>query len=477
MKDFNRFFKISGRISFWIRSSFSGIILSLILLISMAMVPGRNSKNGNHKPVLKGTQTTSTVINTDNSELPSNQVNAIYIDSLNIKWIGTDAGLALFKDSTWTIYSTSDNLLNNNINDIDYERTNFGRELWVATDSGLTVAGYDIDGITSATTYVDANSGLIDNKVSAVCVDTLHNRWAATDSGLSVFKGSAWGNTQFGIDAEEHEFKLSDYKITALAAYNADSMVLVSTAGKGILRFKNDDIDGITGASTYAAKYLPLNTDNIEAVETKGKLQWYGTDIGAYKHTTNNAKADWYNYSVDSGLVSNTIRVVHIDKNENVWFGTSEGLSVFTGTDWYKYTENEGLIDNTVNCFASDMHGNIWVGTSSGIEWFDGIPGVKVEIEDAISTPTFDIPNSTVVYPNPLKDRLIVLTNLEKSQNVQVLVYSLAGQLVSVLYDGAISSGKNTLPLQITDSKFVPGTYILKIKGEYFENSEKINKL
>jgi ligand-binding sensor domain-containing protein len=471
--------KFSARKIFWIRSSFSGIILSLILLISMAMVPGNDSKNGNHNPVLKGTQTTSTVINTDNSELPSNQVNAIYIDSLNIKWIGTDAGLALFKDSTWTIYSINDHLRSNKVNDIDFEYSQYGgKEMWIATDTGLTVAGYDIDGITSATTYVEANSGLVDNKVNAVCVDTLHNRWVATDSALSVFKGSDWGSTLYGLDAGNDSFKLAEYKITDLRAFNKENYVFAATSGKGIMRYLNDDVDGITGASSYSTPWAQMESDNILAMDIKGTLQWYGSDLGASKHTMSFTKNGWYTYNVDSGMLSNMVTSVYIDKENNVWLGTSEGLSIFTsGEEWYKYTSTEGLIDNHINCITSDINGNVWIGTSAGIEWFDGIPGVKVDVKDAISTPTFDVPNSSVVFPNPVKDKLIVLTNLERSQNVQVLVYSLAGQLVSILYEGTISSGKNTLPLEVTDSKFVPGTYMLKIKGRYFENSVKINKL
>ena len=88
-------------------------------------------------------------ITTDNSDLPSNNVNVIYVDSANVKWIGTTEGLARFDDSTWTVFAKNDTLaggdvvlLNSNIKDIAYERTAYGTELWMATDSGLTVASY-----------------------------------------------------------------------------------------------------------------------------------------------------------------------------------------------------------------------------------------------------------------------------------------------------------------------------------------------
>ena len=96
-----------------------------------------------------------------------------------MKWIGTTEGLARFDDSTWTVFAKNDTLtggdvvlLNSNIKDIAYERTAYGTELWMATDSGLTVASYKaVDGITSATTYHRGNSGLAGNNVSNVAVD------------------------------------------------------------------------------------------------------------------------------------------------------------------------------------------------------------------------------------------------------------------------------------------------------------------
>jgi len=83
-------------------------------------------------------------------------------------------------------------LLNSNIKDIEYERTGYGTELWMATDSGLTVASYNVDGITSATTYHRGNSGLLRDTISNVAVDAVHNRWIATDTAITIFRGNKW---------------------------------------------------------------------------------------------------------------------------------------------------------------------------------------------------------------------------------------------------------------------------------------------
>jgi len=53
----------------------------------------------------------SSTIDASNSELPSNQVNIIYVDSSNVKWNRYPIWvLHVFADSTWTIYEKNDTL-------------------------------------------------------------------------------------------------------------------------------------------------------------------------------------------------------------------------------------------------------------------------------------------------------------------------------------------------------------------------------
>jgi len=330
--------------------------------------------------------TGNNIITTENSGLPGNNVNVIYVDSANVKWIGTAKGLARFDDTTWTVFAKDDTLangdvvlLNSNIKDIAYERTAYGTELWMTTDSGLTVASYNVDGITSATTYHTGNSGIIRNNPSKVAVDINHNRWIATDTGLSVFKGNKWDTVYVFTDVDHNLQKFADYPVTDIAAFNPDSQAFISTSGKGVARYKYHMVDGFTGASAYGLPWSKISSDNVRAVAVKDELQWYATDNGAIKHTSNLAKEDWVTYKTDSGLLDNDVRAVFIHpENDNVWLGTARGLSVFTGQDWYYYTESEGLISNVINHITSDMQGNVWIATPQGIEWFSDIPGLIV---------------------------------------------------------------------------------------------------
>ncbi len=333
------------------------------------------------------------MITEENSELPSNQVNTLYIDSSMTAWIGTDAGLSSLSTDGWRHYDTV--LLNSVVNDIAYELTSYGKELWVATEGGLTVTAYDdVDGITGSTTYVPENSGLIGRKVSAVAVDPSHNRWVGTDSAVSVFRGSIWDAVLKGIDAMGDNYNFTDYKITDIDILESDTMALISTMGQGIARMSYDEIDGFTGASTYAPPWAGMNTDNVTAISVYDTKQWYGTDVGAYYHPDTQTKSDWILFDEVSGIVKDSINTVKVDAEENAWIGTSGGISiVLKDGGIFNYTETEGLLHNLVNFITTDIDEKIWVATSGGVQIIDGIVGTQV----ALGTPKLLLPENYTV--------------------------------------------------------------------------------
>ena len=153
---------------------------------------------------------------------------------------------------------------------------------------------------------------------------------------------------------------------------------MISTAGKGIGRLSYDAVDGFTGASAYGLPWSAINSDQVNAIAAKGRTQWYATDEGATMHESDYTKEGWTQYTTDSGLVDNHVVAVYVDQNNNIWYGTTSGLTVRKGADWYNYTEEEGLISNTINHITADMEGTVWIATPAGIETFRDIPGLAV---------------------------------------------------------------------------------------------------
>lgn len=80
----------------------------------------------------------------------------------------------------------------------------------------------------------------------------------------------------------------------------------------------------------------------------------------------------WHNYTKCQGLISNNVSCVAIDKYGKKWFGTDQGISLYDGKNWKSYTRVDGLVDNFINTINFDWTGRCWVGTSMGISVFDG---------------------------------------------------------------------------------------------------------
>ncbi len=91
-------------------------------------------------------------------------------------------------------------------------------------------------------------------------------------------------------------------------------------------------------------------------------------------------------------ISSNNIFSIHEAKNIKdsddseiiLWIGTDNGLNKFIvknikgDRDIYDisvkneiYTLEDGLLDNTINSISEDENGNLWLGTNSGISFFN----------------------------------------------------------------------------------------------------------
>jgi ligand-binding sensor domain-containing protein len=286
-----------------------------------------------------------------NSGLLSEKVNVIHIDSFDVKWFGTDMGISRYDGVSWDTINTDSisladggkeaGLLNSYIRDMAYERTSHGHEVWVATDSGLSVLSYTVDGVSSATTYHTNHatvSDIINDSIRVVGVDSRHNRWIGTPAGISIYHGSDWADTTFFFSENLEWDAIPDVELTSAASYDKDSMIYITTHGAGVIRYQFDDIDGFTGASAYGEDWSGLLSNTVNTVKVVDTIQWIGSAEGAYWHTGNEVKplSRWDYF--DLGLISKSSNVtaIEVDNNGNVWFGTDSGLVIRTNTGWYE---------------------------------------------------------------------------------------------------------------------------------------------
>lgn len=81
----------------------------------------------------------------------------------------------------------------------------------------------------------------------------------------------------------------------------------------------------------------------------------------------------WKTYTKEAGLLNNAVTAIAADSQNNIWFGTWQGISKFNGSNWTTYKRADGLVCDTITCISVDKFDNIWFGTYGyGISKFDG---------------------------------------------------------------------------------------------------------
>ncbi|MAY52576.1 MAG: hypothetical protein CMC75_04855 [Flavobacteriaceae bacterium] len=81
-------------------------------------------------------------------------------------------------------------------------------------------------------------------------------------------------------------------------------------------------------------------------------------------------------------ILGNNIMVIHQDKNDNYWFGSSEtGVYKFDGKTFTNFTTKHGLLNNRIDEIKEDKFGNIFFNSchpNSTIVKFDGNTFTKI---------------------------------------------------------------------------------------------------
>lgn len=116
-------------------------------------------------------------------DLPSDNIQSIYIAPDGTKWFGTEAGIARHRGDitldNWTVFTTDDGLVDNFVQAICGDEK--GR-IWFGTRAGLSV----FDG-TSWASYITDN-GLASNNILSLAVDNNGVVWIGTEAGISSYE-------------------------------------------------------------------------------------------------------------------------------------------------------------------------------------------------------------------------------------------------------------------------------------------------
>ena len=247
--------------------------------------------------------------------LRSNTINDLDVDSKGNLWIATPNGLSKFNGKTFTNYTTEEGLPHNGIWTLCVDESD---SIWFISRAGLT----SFDGINFINYDKLENKMLGSNLIRSGPEKSIIIAMYGT--GLSIFKNGTFTayNTKNG---------LIDNRITALSVDSKET-IWMGTDGSGIMSFDGKDFEYYSvedGLISYEIACIHVDDrDNV----------WAGTFGGGVAVYDGNT---WGSIDKRDGLVNNTIFSIW-NYGNTYWFGSSRGVSQYkptTNTGFVKIKE------------------------------------------------------------------------------------------------------------------------------------------
>jgi signal transduction histidine kinase/DNA-binding response OmpR family regulator/ligand-binding sensor domain-containing protein len=307
----------------------------------------------------------------------------VYQDSIGFIWIGTEEGLNRFDGKDFVHYTFSINdttsISNNHITAICEDRAN---NLWIGTKSGLNRLNREYNILERHYFKKGDESVQNQDEIKDLMLDSKGDFWICTGYGLKKLNyNKANGSFSFSTYFPEAVFrdstKKTEWTILAIAE-DVNQNLWLGSWGGGLMKF-----DPEKGLFT-SFKHAPNNPRGISSNKVKsiyplpnGKLL-----IGTYDAGLNifdPANKTFVNYSndpiLDKKLNSNkNILSFLIDRDRNIWIGTSLTLNIFDNNldkklySRYAFQKPKGntLSKNMISCIYEDRTGIVWVTSGSG---------------------------------------------------------------------------------------------------------------
>lgn len=287
--------------------------------------------------------------------LPSYDVFSLVRDDTGRLWSGGAKGVAWLDGSSWTALA------------FNGPRENFINDLAISGQGVIWLAHYRYPTIASGLSYLQnglwqhldqSSTGRPIDQPSFIGLTPDNSLWVGT-WGLGLFSRSPDGLWR----SYSSPTPLPTPYIGGIAPWAGGVFVInydVPSGVDAISRFWPQD-------SSWSAYYAPTNKFYPICLlpDFSGNL-WIGSYYnGLYRRSPDGA---WANWSPTNGLASNYVSALWLDRQDNLWVGTDNGLFCFDGSRFIRYgAEDSPLLSNNIRSLAGDRSDNLWVGTDRGL--------------------------------------------------------------------------------------------------------------
>ena len=277
---------------------------------------------------------------TEAQGLPQDYIQAIAQTSDGYLWLGTNEGLTRFDGYDFVTFTKEMGALPSNT--VTVLAAGADGTLWIGTANGLS--RYSNQRFTVFT----MSDGLPDKSVASICQDHNGTVWLALGSNLASFANGKFTNYPI-----EHLRPLTSVRTIYEDAHNR----LFITGLGGLAERRGDGFVPIFGPKEMGEQTVSSLMEDVQ-----GSL-WLAGGRGILRRTPDGKMRL---FDTRDGLPNRRVRDLKLDRNGNLWVGTSGGLSRLEG-DHFVTRPFDGSHDLDVRCFLEDREGNLWVGTNNGL--------------------------------------------------------------------------------------------------------------
>lgn len=322
-----------------------------------------------------GVPITWQTLNTENSSLVSDYVNALAVDGQERLWFGTRHGLSVYDPEgtpTWITYTVANSPLpQNSVNTIAADAEG---ALWLGTNGGVISYTPGMQPVWGEPLTVE-NSDLVDNAVSRIAVGNDGALWFGTsDAGISRYIPASppeWENYSQGGG------QLVDDHITAITVGPGNAVWVGTPAG--VSRY-------LPGGPTEwhtITEANGLSSNNISSISVHQDTVWFGS-LDNMVMSQYHLNQGWDLVQVPGEIPHFDLRCVAVAADGSLWIGTAyTGLIHYMPNAAEKWatldTSNSGLVDDQVHDILVAPDGSLWIATNKGISHYT--PGDPPEWE------------------------------------------------------------------------------------------------
>jgi ligand-binding sensor domain-containing protein/serine phosphatase RsbU (regulator of sigma subunit) len=341
----------------------------------------RNSENGAH-------YVRNSI--TEGKGLPSAYINSIFIDRESNLWLGSlGKGICKLNSNSLIHY----NLTSFNLGKSVYSVYSGPQQMF-----GMTGGIILVDGETDEITPWEGNSQLPNDIITAIeyhasgiyyigtknsglfrynmgtkrltAIDMSVDLLSKTINNINVIGSVVYVSTMNGLyrvnvsDDQSVQFSSKDglpNNVVYSTFLKSDGKLLLGTLAKGIYYLQGNEIRKLNIQNPYGL----LDIYSFQE-DRRGEL-WFATNGQGVFHLTDR---DFNRVSSNTGLYSDFIYQIIIDKKNTVWCGHRGGLSRVNDQervlDKFDYMDNISM-DFNLNASGVDNQNNVWFGTNEGV--------------------------------------------------------------------------------------------------------------